>query len=285
VAMKEGSFLGLDSRGFHRIAYTQWGREDSSRTLICVHGLSGNGRHFDELAATLEDRYRVVCPDLAGRGRSDWLADPQDYDFPGILNDLTALIARLGVDSVDWVGTSLGGIAGMMLAARRNSPIRRLVLNDIGPQVPKAILNDLAAFAADNPVFADTGAAEQYIRRRWVDNGPYSDGDWRHLTAHGVRRDGEGRLRLHHDPAIGAPFHRVFEADSDWWEEWDAIDCPVLVLRGAKSDTLLADTVERMARDGPRARVVEIPGIGHCPGLRDAMQMDMVRRFLVAGRE
>lgn len=284
MEMRENGFIGLDSHGFHRVAYTEWGDARSTQVLVCVHGLTGNGRQFDTLAAAMAAAaFRVVCPDLPGRGHSDWLSDPGDYDWPQYLNDMTALLARLDVGSVDWVGTSLGGLVGMRMAAAPDSPIRRLVLNDIGPQVPKAILDAAAGFTATMPVFADLDEAERFQRRRWETNGPYTDADWRHFTEHGVRRDGEGGWRLHHDPAIAVPYRRTFDGDLDWWAVWNRIECPVLVLRGTESDTLLEDTVERMLDEGPDTRLVGIPGIGHCPGLRDAPQIDVVCRFLSDG--
>jgi len=276
--MRDRSLLALGAAGFHRIHYTEWG---AGPVVLCVHGLTRNGRDFDRLAASLSGR-RVVCPDVVGRGRSDWI-DPAGYGYPQYLADMTALVARLGVDELDWVGTSMGGLIGMMLAAQPNSPVRRLVLNDIGPFVPKAGLERLAGYVGADPSFADLGEVEAYLRRVHAPFGPLADADWRHLAEHGHRRCSDGRLRLHYDPAIGKPFRDGTLADVDLWQLWDRIACPVLVLRGARSDLLLPATAAEMARRGPLARVVELPGIGHAPVLMSADQIAIVADWL-AGR-
>ena len=158
--MREDSYLGLSASGFHRLAYTDRGGQDAARTVVCVHGLTRNGRDFDALAESLaEAGYRVVCPDVVGRGRSDWLVDPEGYSYPQMLADATALIARLGAEAIDWVGTSMGGLIGMMLAAQPKNPLRRLVINDVGPFVPKAALERIADYVGQDPVFPDMARA------------------------------------------------------------------------------------------------------------------------------
>lgn len=277
--MKTGSFLGLDARGFHRVAYVEWGEPSAPRTVLCVHGLTRNGRDFDRLASVLAQRWRIVCPDIVGRGRSDWLADPAGYGYPQYLADMNALIARLDVAGVDWIGTSMGGLIGMMLAALPNSPIRRLVLNDVGPFIPQAALERIALYVGLNPKFDSVGDLETYLRKVHEPFGPLTDSDWRHLALQGYRRLDDGQFGLAYDPGIAQAFKGKI-ADVDLWPVWDAITCPVLVLRGAWSDLLLAETAAEMSRRGPQAKVVEIAEAGHAPGLMSTDQINLLRDWL-----
>lgn len=277
--MKTGSFLGLGLRGFHRVAYVEWGEAAAPRTVLCVHGLTRNGRDFDRLASVLSQRWRVVCPDVVGRGRSDWLADPAGYGYPQYLADMNALIARLEVASVDWVGTSMGGLIGMMLAAQPNSPIRRLVLNDVGPFIPKAALERIAAYVGLDPKFESVGELEAYLRKVHEPFGALTDSDWRHLALQGYRRLDNGQFGLVYDPGIAQAFQGKL-GDVELWPVWDAITCPVLVLRGARSDLLRPDTAAEMTRRGPKAEVVEIAEAGHAPALMSPEQITILRDWL-----
>lgn len=280
MPMTQRSLSGLNSRGFHTIAYTEWGAPDRP-VLVCVHGMTRNGRDFDSLAAMLENSWRVVCPDIAGRGRSDWLPSLADYVYPQYLADMTALVARLDVDSVDWVGTSMGGLIGMALAAQANTPIRRLVLNDIGPFIPKAFLTRLRDYVGKDPRFADVDALEAYLRQVHAPFGPLTDGQWRHLAEHGARKMPDGGFALAYDPAIArAAFTGDEPEDIEMWDIWDRIACPVLVLRGAASDLLLPETVASMRQRGPGCEAAEIAGCGHAPALMDEVQISLIRTWL-----
>jgi pimeloyl-ACP methyl ester carboxylesterase len=281
MGMIEASLLCLGPHGFHRVAYTEWGDPSNRRILVCVHGLTRQGRDFDALATALGGTYRVACPDVAGRGRSDWLLHREDYGYPLYLADMASLIARLGVDEVDWVGTSMGGLIGLMLAAQPNSPIRRLVLNDVGPFVPKAALARLAAYVGADPRFASLAEAEAYLRRVHAPFGPLDDAQWRHMAEHSVRRGPGGGFALHYDPAIAEPFLRDDLQDVDLWPLWNAVRCPVLVVRGSESDLLLPETAQRMLTEGPEAELVEIPGVGHAPALMSDEQIGYVRQWLL----
>lgn len=277
------AFLGLGPHGFHRVAYHEWGEPASPRVAVCVHGLTRTGQDFDDLAGALAGvaGYRVACPDLPGRGESAWLPRPEDYAYPVYLSDLTALLARLDAEAVDWVGTSLGGLLGLMLAAQPGSPIRRLVLNDVGPFLPKAALERIGAYVGTDPRFESLGALEAYLRHVHAPFGPLTDEQWRRLAEKSARRLPDGAWALHYDPAIGAAVRAVPPQDVDLWTLWDAVRCPVLVLRGAESDVLLRETAEEMARRGPRARLVELPGVGHAPALLAPDQIGVVREWLV----
>ena len=279
--MIEKSFLSLTTRGFHRVAYNEWGRKDRGHSVICVHGLTRNSHDFDALAAALEQDRRVACPDIVGRGRSDWLADKQQYTFATYCGDMVALMARLGDDTFDWVGTSMGGMIGMFLAAHPNTPIRKLVINDTGGFVPKAPAERILQYVGIERSFESLEQAEKYFREIYGAFGPLTDAQWADLTRHSVRRRQEDRAyTLTYDPDIIAPMRSP--QDLNLWPIWDEIRCPVLVLRGAESDVLTPDTVERMLKRGPKTDVVEFPGVGHAPALRDAQQIDVVKRWLLA---
>jgi pimeloyl-ACP methyl ester carboxylesterase len=244
--------------------------------------LTRNNRDFDVLARVLARHYRVICPDVVGRGASDRLADAAQYGYPQYCADMAALIAHLGVPAIDWLGTSMGGLIGMLLAARAKAPIRRLVLNDVGPFIPGAALARLGTYVGKDPRFADEGEAEAYFRRVMAPFGALTDAQWRHVVAHGIEPDGEGRWRLRYDPAIGEPFRLGVFQDVDLWSLWDMIRCPTFVMRGAESDLLLSETVEEMMRRGPRASVREIAGVGHAPALMDETQIAVVTDWLLS---
>ncbi|MCP4330818.1 MAG: alpha/beta hydrolase [Alphaproteobacteria bacterium] len=280
--MKTHSYKSLNKTGFHRVAYTEWGSELAEKTLICVHGLTRNGRDFDALAGALSKDFRTACPDVVGRGKSDWLGDKSAYGYPQYLTDMTALIARLNREQVDWVGTSMGGLIGMFMAMQPNSPIRRLVLVDVGPFIPKAALLRISFYVGTDPTFADIGEVEAYLRDVAAPFGPLTDAQWRHLADHGMRRRDDGSLTLHYDPGIAEAFNTGPIDDIDLWPVWDAIRCPVLVLRGETSDLLLPETAAEMAVRGPMAQIEEIAGCGHTPMVMDDRQIGLVGDWLRA---
>jgi pimeloyl-ACP methyl ester carboxylesterase len=277
--MRQHDYLSLGPAGFHRVAYTEWGERDNPEVLVCVHGLTRNGRDFDALAAALADRYRVICPDIVGRGRSDWLADKAQYDYANYTSDMATLLAHLDVRRVDWLGTSMGGIIGLLLAATPNSPIRRLVLNDIGPHLPLAALERIGGYVGLDLAFDSFAEAAAYLRTIQAGWGALSDAQWQQLAEHGTRRDADGRWRLGHDPGLAAAFATI-TADVELWPLWHAVKCPVLLLRGQDSDLLLAGTVARMQAAGPPLTVVEWPGVGHAPALMESQQIDAVAAWL-----
>ncbi|OGA02059.1 MAG: alpha/beta hydrolase [Betaproteobacteria bacterium RIFCSPLOWO2_02_FULL_64_12] len=268
--------------GWRRMAYLEWGDPDNSRVLICVHGLTRCARDFDALARELSGHYRVVCPDVAGRGDSDRLRNPMEYAVPTYANDMVALIARLDVEAVHWVGTSLGGLIGLALAALPGSPVTRLVLNDVGPVLSAAALERIGTYVGQAPDFPGMDAAEQYVRAVSAGFGPHSDAQWRFLTEHVVRRNPGGGYTVHYDPAIAVPFNaQQPPRDIELWPQYEAIRCATLVIRGEQSDLLTRETAAQMASRGPRAKVVEIPGVGHAPTLMHPGQIAVVRDFLL----
>jgi pimeloyl-ACP methyl ester carboxylesterase len=284
--MRRGTFKATHPGGMHTLAYTEFGPPDSTETVICVHGLTRNGRDFDALAGALStNRVRVICPDIAGRGMSEWLPNAEYYNNEQYCADMSALINALAPGPVDWIGTSMGGIIGMMLAAGREIPIRRLVVNDIGPVIPAAGLARIAEFVGADPTFTDIAELEDYLRQVHAPFGITDDGQWRHLADHSARPLTNGRLGLAYDPRIGDAFRQspdqpTPEQDIVFWPIWDAIECPVLVLRGETSDILSAETAAEMRRRGPRATVVEIQECGHAPSLMANEHIVIIRDWL-----
>jgi pimeloyl-ACP methyl ester carboxylesterase len=269
--------------GLHRMSYVEWGARDNPKVLVCVHGLTRCARDFDFLAQSLCRDYRVVCPDVPGRGESEWLRNPMEYAIPTYVSDMVTLIARLDVEAVHWVGTSMGGLIGMALAAQAGSPIAKLVLNEAGPLVTAASLDRLGSYVGKASIFPDLSAAEQYVRAVSAPFGPHSDAEWRFLTEHVVRRQADGTLKMHYDPSIAVPFNAELpRKDIDLWKLYDAIRCPTLVLHGEHSDLLTPATVAAMTERGPRARRVEVAGVGHAPTLIHADQIAPVREFLLS---
>jgi len=282
VAFAERFVRCASPSGLHRLAYTEWGEPENPNVLVCVHGLTRNGRDFDELARTLAADYRVICPDVVGRGRSDWLRDSSGYSFPQYASDMMVLLARLNVASVHWLGTSMGGLIGMWIASQDDSPITRLVLNDVGPLIPVASLLRIAEYVGQAPKFDTYEDAEKYVRLVSQPFGPLSDTQWRHLTEFSLQRLPDGRLAMRYDPAIGEAFRQALSAgDIDLWPIYDRIRCPTLVVRGAESDLLTRATLQAMAMRGPRPQTAEIAGVGHAPMFLDLQQIGIVRDFLL----
>ena len=273
--------LGLSSGGFHRIAYTQWGDPRNPKVLICVHGLTRNGRDFDFFAQALAEHYRVLCPDVVGRGQSDWLPNKADYNYPQYLQDMNALIARSGAEQVDWVGTSMGGLIGMIMAAQPNTPLRKLVINDVGPFIPRSALERIASYLGQTPSFKSLADMEAYVRQIAAPFGPLSDAEWRHLTIHSARQTEQGDYIFRYDPGIAEPFQALSDKDVDLWPYWDQLHCPTLLLRGQESDILRHEDALAMTQRGPRPELIEFDGIGHAPTLMDESQINPVRDWLI----
>jgi pimeloyl-ACP methyl ester carboxylesterase len=280
----------LDGRGLHRMAYWQWERAGggADRVLLCAHGLSRQGRDFDVLARAMQDGWRVICPDVVGRGESDRLADPSSYQITTYVADMVTLLARLDATTVHWFGTSMGGLIGMALAALPGSPIERLVLNDVGPAVDPAGIARIGAYVGLPLTWASEDEAADYLLTISKGFGPHDRAQWMALTRPMLRREGDG-WRLHYDPAIGVPLRAMTPAaaaagEAALWAAYDAIRCPTLVLRGAESDVLSAATARAMAERGPKARVHEFAGVGHAPTIVAANQVAVVREFLHASR-
>jgi pimeloyl-ACP methyl ester carboxylesterase len=310
IGPRLNKFPSLGPQGFHRLSYVEWGEADNPHIVICAHGLTRNARDFDELARALAPDCRVVCLDVVGRGGSDWLDHKEDYGFSLYVADAAALIARIapapgggraprffsaakprGRPAIDWVGTSMGGLIGMMLASKARSPIRRLVLNDVGAMIPWAGLLHLQMTQAPRH-FQTLADVEAHLRRTCASFGPLDDAQWANLASNGARRRQDGGYSLDFDPGIIESLRRGGHEDVrfgmdflfgvDLWRIWDKVKSPTLLLRGEQSPLLTRNTAERMTGRGPKTTLVEFPGIGHAPWLKSDEQITPIRNFLLA---
>jgi pimeloyl-ACP methyl ester carboxylesterase len=275
----------LDSRGLHRMAYWEWGDAANPRVLVCVHGLSRQGRDFDALARDMQGQYRVICPDVVGRGRSDALVDPMGYQIPAYLADMVTLLARLDAQTVHWVGTSMGGLIGLALASLSRSPIGRLVLNDVGPTIQFEAVKRIGAYLGLPLRWKTVQEAADYLLSISAGFGPHTREQWLDFSRPMLRANGDG-YQLHYDPNIGQPFKAmtpelVAAGEALSWAAFDSLRCPTLVLRGAESDLLSRDTAHAMTQRGPKARLHEFAGVGHAPTLVAPEQRAVVREFLL----
>jgi pimeloyl-ACP methyl ester carboxylesterase len=282
MAGRAGSLPNLLASRLHLLAFEEWGNA-AAPPVLCVHGLTRNRRDFDALAAVLAESFRVICVDLPGRGESAWLDDPMLYQPQHYVTALAHLLAWIGRD-VAWVGTSLGGICGMVVAAMDGAPVSRLVLNDVGPFIPAAALariRDYMVASGDSPLmarFPDIESIERHLRLVHAPFGPLSDTQWATLAANSARALPDGRFTMHYDPRIAEPLRGTEPVDVDMWAFWDRIGVPRLVLRGENSDILSAETLARMQASGAAAYVVA--DTGHAPALLDPAQIEVIRSFL-----
>ena len=287
-----------DAAGGHRMAYWQWGQASAPHLLVCGHGLARQGRDFDTLARELVARadgpIRVVCPDVVGRGRSDWLKDPMGYQIPTYVGDVLALLAELHqqapIGTLDWVGTSMGGLIGLVLAGQLELPmpvpVRRLVLNDVGPVIEWRALQRISEYFGHVGHFDSVQQAADAMWAISASFGPHTPEQWLALSQAMVRPSPQGGFTLHYDPAIAVPFRTVTQDSAQQgqaalWQLYDAVSCETLLLRGALSDLLSRQTAEAMTGRGPKARLVEIEGVGHAPTLIAQEQIDVVASFLL----
>ncbi|CAG2155491.1 2-succinyl-6-hydroxy-2, 4-cyclohexadiene-1-carboxylate synthase [Cupriavidus yeoncheonensis] len=279
----------ISPAGLHRMAYHEWGDPANPRVLVCVHGLTRTGRDFDMLAQSLCGDYRVVCPDVAGRGRSDWLRDPSGYVVPKYVADMVTLIARLNVEKVDWFGTSMGGLIGMGLAGLPNSPVRKLLLNDVGPRITASAVERIGSYLGLPVRFKTFEEGLAYLQTISASFGRHTPEQWRELNGAILKPvQGEQGLEwgLHYDPALAVPFRgatpeQLAAGEAAMWQMFEAIPVPVLVVRGALSDLLLRETVADMVARGKHVSSVEIPDVGHAPTFVDPTQIAVARQFFL----
>ena len=280
------------------MAYWSWGDADAAHVVLCVHGLTRQGRDFDRLAQGLLARarqpLRVVCPDVAGRGRSQWLPRPALYQVPQYASDMLVLLgalhARSAISTLDWVGTSMGGLIGMVLAGQPQlplpAPVRRLVLNDVGPAIAWPSVQRMQAYVGRYGRYPDLASAAAFLREISAGFGPVPEDIWLELSRPMLRPDPAGGLTLHYDPAIGEPIRATTaeaaaSAEAQLWTLYEQIRAEVLLTRGAESDLLLPETAQAMSLRGPCARLLEWPGIGHAPTLTASGQVEAVADFVL----
>jgi len=289
--------VGAVAEQGHRMAYWEWNATGSPahpHVIVCVHGLSRQGRDFDHLARRLSRHARVICPDVVGRGESDWLADPMAYQVPVYAADMLALLLQLHqqapIGTLDWVGTSMGGLIGMGVCGLPDLPlpvpVRRLVLNDVGPRIEWVALQRIGQYLGQPVHFDSVQQAADALWELSRSFGPHTPEQWLDLSRAMVRPEPGGGFKLHYDPAIAVPFRAVTAqvaaaGEAMLWHGYDQICCPTLLLRGAESDLLSRETANQMAQRGPRARLHEFAGVGHAPMLVQPDQVEVVRRFLL----
>ncbi|MFC3110410.1 alpha/beta fold hydrolase [Undibacterium arcticum] len=281
----------ISPAGLHRMVYKEWGAPTNSKVLVCVHGVTRVSDDFDSLARELSADYRVVCPDVVGRGRSDRLRNPQFYRVPQYVSDMVTLLARVLANStlqtVDWFGTSMGGLIGMGLASLADSPIRKLILNDIGPTLDATALARIGDYIGQDVRFPSFESGAAFIREISASFGEHTDEEWRKLASDVLQQDHDGQWVRHYDLGLAVPFKsttpEMVKADQALlWAAYDAIKCPTLVVRGAQSDLLSAATAQAMTERGPRAKLVELPDVGHAPTFIRADQIAVARDFLLS---
>jgi pimeloyl-ACP methyl ester carboxylesterase len=276
----------LSPAGLHYMAYKEWGDPNNQRVLICVHGLTRVSGDFDALAQALSDRYRVICPDIVGRGKSGWLRDPVHYTVPQYVADIVTLIARLNVGTVDFLGTSMGGLIGMGLASMPDNPIGKLILNDIGPTLNVVALKRIGEYLGQAVQFDRFEEAVQYIKTLSVSFGTHTDDEWHKLAADVLTQDKDGKWTRDYDLGLAVPYQsmtadEIRHNEAMLWAVYDSVRCPVLLVRGKESDLLTADTAKAMTTRGPKARLVELEGVGHAPTFVHGDQIDIVKTFLL----
>lgn len=296
--MKKDYFLGVSEEGFHRVAYTEWGNpSEIDHPILCVHGFTRNGSDFNALANTLSRVGKhVFCPDMVGRGDSDWLKNPLHYTYEQYISDMNTMIARSQAKQIDWVGTSMGGLIGMIMASLPNSPIRRLIMNDIGPQIPLKAMSRLANYTNKDPVFSSVEEAKKYFKYACADFGTLSEEQWQTFTEHSIREISPGKFTTKYDHGIKMTQaksklawnilfnpHKALEGtffDVDLWNVWRKVTCPVLVIHGVRSDVLLPDIIQKMRGSHPNMEVLEVPDAGHAPALLNVKYHEMIDQWL-----
>lgn len=274
--MTEQAFLHLGPEGFHRVAFREWGEPGNPDVVVCVHGVSRNGRDFDDLASALSVSRRVLAVDMPGRGASEWLIDKQHYGMDLYVSVCATLMVLARARTLDFVGTSMGGRIGMALAARPRCPVRRLVLNDIGPELSAdGRKGNLAHFGTD-PRFGTEAEGIAFIRETRAAFGPTTEAAWVKFARDSLRQLPDGQWTLHYDPGLAVTAGKT----STTWDGWEAITCPVMLLWGMQSKLLLEPVVRRMQSTGPKAEVFEVPYAGHCPRLENDEQIGAIAKFL-----
>lgn len=276
----------LSPEGLHNMAYKEWGAPDNPQVLICVHGLTRVSDDFDTIARELSSHYRVICPDVVGRGRSGWFSQPQNYQIPQYVSDMVTLIAALRAPQVSYLGTSMGGLIGLVLAALRNSPIKKLIINDVGPALNAEALLRISKYVGEPLRFATFEGGATYIRSISQTFGKHTEPEWHKFCSDVLRQDLDGMWIRHYDLNLGIPMQGTTPEQAEagqrlLWATYDAITCPTLLLRGENSDLLRKETALEMTQRGPKARLVEFADVGHAPTLVHADQIAPVKNFLL----
>lgn len=281
MPVKEIKYLSQCPPRPHHIFYKEWGDSSNPNVLLCAHGLTRNSGDFDYLCRKMEDQYHIVCPDMPGRGQSDWLAK-DEYHYTVYIADAIALIARLGAKKIDWIGTSMGGLMGMILAAQPNTPIRKLVINDAGPAMSRETQISIGKYAGNDDRFNTFEEVVAYFKNLYSTWGKVSDEHWVNLARQSSRQLPDGIFSLAYDPAIVAPLKENLDAlqDVSVWPIYEAVQIPMLLLHGTESTILSSNLVEEMKQRNKNLEVIDFPGIGHAPSLTEESQVELIRTWL-----
>ncbi len=287
MQVKRKSVQCLSPAGLHRISYKEWGDFDNPNVLVCVHGITRVSDDFDVLAQALSDHYRVICPDIVGRGQSDRLPNPQFYQVPQYVSDMVTLLARLDVETVDWFGTSMGGLIGMGLASMPNNPIRKLILNDVGPSLNLEAIARIGDYIGQDVRFDTFDEAAAYIREVSISFGAHTEAQWHKLAADVLKKNQDGKWIRHYDLNLSVPVKAItpelaVAAQAMLWKAYDAITCQTLLVRGGDSDLLSIAAAQEMTQRGPHAQLIEIAGVGHAPTFVQPEQIAIARNFLLS---
>lgn len=286
MAFTRQSVQCISPTGLHHMSYKEWGDPRNAKVLICVHGVTRVADDFDALAQALEDDYRIICPDVVGRGQSGHLSNPQLYQIPQYVSDMVTLLARANAVTVDWVGTSMGGLIGMVLASLKDNSLRKLVLNDVGPSLNFDGLKRIGDSIAQDVKFDTFDEAARFIRDVSISFGPHSEAQWHKIAKDVLMQNAEGKWVRHYDLSLAIPVQATTAelaaiGEKMLWAAYDAITCDTLLVRGAESDLLSKATAAQMQERGPRAQVVEIAGVGHAPTFVQQDQIALVKEFLL----
>ena len=287
MQVKRKSVQCLSPAGLHRISYKEWGDFDNPNVLVCVHGITRVSDDFDVLAQALSDHYRVICPDIVGRGQSDSLPNPQFYQVPQYVSDMVTLLARLNPQTVDWFGTSMGGLIGLILASMKNNPIRKLILNDVGPSLNLEAIARIGDYIGQDVRFDTFDEAAAYIREVSISFGAHTEAQWHKLAVDVLKKNQDGKWIRHYDLNLSVPVKAItpelaVAAQAMLWKAYDAITCQTLLVRGGDSDLLSIAAAQEMTQRGPHAQLIEIAGVGHAPTFVQPEQIAIARNFLLS---
>lgn len=277
---RELSYHALGPSGFYKVAYLEWGDPQNPEVLVCAHGLTRNAHDFDFLARELQDQYRIVCPDIVGRGHSDFTKVPETYTIQQYVQDMVALLARIDVEKVNWLGTSMGGIIGMAIAVQANTPIKRLILNDLGMVIQKESVVRIKSYATKYPLFNTLEEAKKDMQSRLVTFGQLKENEWQHLVNYGFQKGEDGKWHYAYDPAIMRAVEQSEVEDTNLEHLWRKVTCPTLIIHGAESDLLLRQTIDNMIKIHPDTTAVDIPHVGHAPTLIPNEQIQIIKDWL-----
>lgn len=288
--MERRYYFGLSPEGFHPLCYGEWGKQNEGSGVLCVHGLTRNKSDFSYLAESLKQDFHVTALDVVGRGESAYFQNPQYYSYQQYLSDIYTLVARLRWENIYWIGSSMGGLLGMIMASLPNSPVKALILNDIGPFIPKETAEKIRQYAGTKVNFSTLEEGKEFLKQRYGGFGIEHPEHWEHFFHHSLVKDQDGSYTLAYDPqvsnviadqATSIPSLQDAAGNFLFWHYWHHVKCPVLLIRGESSDVLPYSVIEKMQSMGPKFELVEIKNAGHAPALMEKEHIDIIHRWLL----